>query len=197
MLRFDSVAQMKGRAGRDSGRLSARVRWAIGALVVLLAAAGGAIAFVLTRPAPPPPVGTGLGQTAPDFTLKDLQGRTVALSDFRGKAVLLCFWQSTCPDCSKALPELWALRDRYGERGVVLVGVNLDHELEAAVQYLEGKGYTDLITLWESFDAAMGVVALMNVPLVPYAFLIDRRGVIRFSGTYPALPQPEEIERWL
>ena len=138
-----------------------------------------------------------MGQTAPDFALEDLHGRRVALSDFRGRVVLLVFWQSTCPDCNLALPDVRSLWKRYQNRGVVLVGVNLDYELEWALRYIEANGYSDQITLRQSYDAAMSVVQLYKVPYVPYVLLLDRRGVIRFAGVYPPLPPTAEIERWL
>ncbi len=167
------------------------------ALLALLALAGGAVGWMLTRPEPLPPQGVRTGFTAPNFSLLSLDGQRVALSDYRGRTVLLLFWQSTCPDCAKAMPEVRALWQKYRPRGVVLLGVNLDHDPEAAVAYLRAHGYTDQITLWESFDAAMDVVSLFEVPYVPYLLVIDKRGVIRFHGVYPALPRPEELEKWL
>jgi peroxiredoxin len=140
---------------------------------------------------------TQVGCRAPDFTLPGLTGNPVSLRQFRGKVVLLFFWESTCPDCRRALPRLWELRDRYQGRGLVLVGVNVDVKKEFAERYLKEQGYTDLLVLRGTFEQAMDVVKLFGVELVPHVFIIDRQGVIRFSGTWPVFPTQEEIERWL
>lgn len=146
---------------------------------------------------PRPREGTGVGMLAPDFSLERLDtGDPVSLSDFRGKGVLLLFWQSTCPDCRRAMPYFQELLTRYRDQGLVVLGVCLDHEPEAALEYLRSGGY-ELIPLWGSYERAMGIVELYEVPLVPYVVLIDRKGIIRFRGTFPEVPSPEEIERWL
>lgn len=175
-----------------------RTRYGVLALAGgLLLVAGWAVAYFLTRPSPPPPVGTGVGFTAPDFSLEDLHGRRFALSDFRGRVVLLLFWQSTCPDCNLALPKLRELWHRYRDRGVILVGVNLDYDAGAAEQYIAAHGYGDQITLRTSYDAAMDVVRLLSVPFVPYCLVLDKRGVIRFAGVFPNLPTDRDLEPWL
>lgn len=162
-------------------------------LALLLVGAGVLLGL---RPWAAPPVGPQVGHTAPDFSLPDLSGQEVRLSSFRGKTVLLYFWQSTCPDCRKALPELLALRTQFPNR-VVLLTVNLDYYEEDLRRYLETLGQFDFLVLRGSYEAAMGIVDLFQVPYVPHVFVIDRRGVIRFSGTYPSFPAPEDIRRWL
>lgn len=153
------------------------------------------MALLILRPWAASPVGPEVGQTAPDFSLPDLSGKEVRLSSFRGKPVLLYFWQSTCPDCHKALPELLALRAQFP--GIVLVTVNLDyHELDLRA-YLDRLGGVDFLVLRGSYEAAMGIVDLLQVPFVPHVLFLDRRGVIRFRGTYPELPRPEHIRPWL
>jgi len=121
----------------------------------------------------------------------------VALSDYRGQVVLVLFWQSTCPDCGKALPEARRLWEKYRRRGLAFLGINLDHDPQTAIQYLQSQGYTDQLTLWDSFEAAMGVVTLYEVPYVPFFLIVDRRGILRFRGVYPAVPTEAELERWL
>ncbi|MBQ1694195.1 MAG: TlpA family protein disulfide reductase, partial [Bacteroidales bacterium] len=49
------------------------------------------------------------GQAVPDFTLNDINGKSVKLSDFRGKTVLLLFWASWCPDCRAEIPQIKAM----------------------------------------------------------------------------------------
>ena len=61
-----------------------------------------------------------------DFALKDLDGNTVKLSNFKGKVILLDFWATWCKPCQAAMPFLVSLHKKYGDKGFVLIGVNVD-----------------------------------------------------------------------
>ena len=166
-----------------------------GGIVVVLAVVGVIFALSGHRQ---PPVGTEIGKTAPDFTLSDFQGVKISLSGFRGQVVILEFWQSTCPDCRRETPYLDELYRRYKDKGVVWLGVNLNHDHDAAQKFLEDKGLAgDQTTVGKDYTAAMDVVKLFNVPLVPCVFVIDRRGIIRYRGVYPDKPYAGDIEPWL
>ncbi len=173
-----------------------RRRLLIGSCLALLLLAGGAIAaFFIHRSVP---IGVEIGMLAPDFTLRTFDGEPISLSQFRGRVVLLEFWQSTCPDCRRETPYLDRLYMTYKDRGLVWLGVNLDHDHDAAREYLEENGFSEhQITLGESFTAAMEVVSLLDVPLVPYVIVIDKRGIIRYKGVYPEEPTAPDIEPWL
>ena len=167
-------------------------------LALIVAAAAVALAGSLFFVNRTPPVGTGVGDTAYDFTLNDFDGNPFSLSQFRGQVVLLSFWQSTCPDCRREMPYLAELFNRYRDRGLVWVGVNLDHDHRAAEEYLKEKGFSGMqILLGEPFSEAMRVVDLLEVSLVPSVFVIDKRGIIRYKGVYPEKPTGADIERWL
>jgi thiol-disulfide isomerase/thioredoxin len=62
---------------------------------------------------------------ASDFTLRDLNGKSVSLSDFRGKVVLLNFWATWCTACLAEIPDLIALQKKLGDQ-VAILGVALD-----------------------------------------------------------------------
>ena len=66
------------------------------------------------------------GQPAPDFTLDDLQGQSVSLSDFRGQAVFLDFWASWCGPCIEALPHLEEIKQRTRDQKVIFLNISLD-----------------------------------------------------------------------
>jgi thiol-disulfide isomerase/thioredoxin len=66
-----------------------------------------------------------LTSTIPDFTLPDMEGKSIRLSDFRGKVVLLNFWATWCTACLAELPDLVALKKKLGDR-VIVLGVLLD-----------------------------------------------------------------------
>lgn len=162
--------------------------------VIMLAAIGVVVGLLVASRVP---VGVAVGERAPDFSLEHLiSNRPVSLKEFRGNVVILLFWQSTCPDCRLAMPYFQELLDAYGSQGLVVLGVDLDRDPDQARSYLEEHGYT-LIPLWGSYEEAMSIVELFQVPLVPHAILIDKKGIIRFRGTFPDLPSTAEIEKWL
>ena len=128
--------------------------------------------------------------------LPDLSGAKVSLSDFLGQVVILNFWRSTCPACKLLMPTLERLRQRYQDRGLVVVGINLDGNAVIAARYLQQNGYSDFITLWGLYNVTKEVKNLYGVVGLPRVFLVDRQGVIRFSGLVSGFGE-EDIEPWL
>jgi len=142
------------------------------------------------------PVGNTVGKAAPSFTLSDLTGAKVSLSDFLGQVVILDFWKSTCPGCQALMPTLKDLRQRYQDCGLVVVGINLDANAVIAARYLQRNGYSDFITLWGLYNVTKEVENLYGVVGLPRVFLVDRQGLIRFSGLSSQFGE-EDIEPWL
>jgi len=70
------------------------------------------------------------GAPAPDFTLKSLDGKSLKLSDLRGKAVLLNFWATWCAPCKIETPWIVDLQNQYAAQGLQVVGVSMDDESE-------------------------------------------------------------------
>ncbi len=141
------------------------------------------------------PFGTKIGQAAPTFELADLGGTPVRLTDLRGQVVLLEFWVTTCAACTRSLPALAALRDRYQDKGVVLVGVTIDRKAQDAANFL-ANAHLNITCLWGSQDASRAVMTLYGVEQTPHLFLIDRIGVIRYSTSSGDLSS-KDIEPWL
>jgi len=94
------------------------------------------------------------------------------------------------------MPLLEGLRDRYEEKGLLLVGVSLDRGEEDAKGYLQQHGYHKLVALWESPTAASQVARLYSVFGIPRTFVIDRDGIIRYAG-HPSHLTAAMIEPWL
>lgn len=98
------------------------------ALVVVAVIAAGMLYFGLhaaRRSGTGPPV-TSYGTPAPDFTLETLDGKTVRLSELRGKAVLVNFWATWCGPCKIETPWLVEMQNQYGSQGLQIIGVAMD-----------------------------------------------------------------------
>jgi thiol-disulfide isomerase/thioredoxin len=75
----------------------------------------------------------GIGTPAPDLTLKDLDGKDVSLSEFKGKVVLVNFWATWCDPCRVEIPWLIDMQNKYGSKGFVVLGVAMDEEGQSVV----------------------------------------------------------------
>jgi thiol-disulfide isomerase/thioredoxin len=114
---------------------------------------------------------------APGFTLKDLSGREVSLSHFRGKVVFLDFWASWCAPCLVSIPHLNALYEQYQKEGFEVLGINLDQgNTKALVSFTEAMGITYPILV-----GTPEVVRDYGVNPIPTGFLIDREGNLRLK----------------
>jgi peroxiredoxin len=114
-------------------------------------------------------------KVAPDFTLQSIAGKTVRLSDFRGKAVLLNFWATYCAPCRIEMPWFVELQNRYAAEGLQVVGVAMDdaspNDIEKFANDL-GVNYPILVGE-ETVGNAFG-----GVQFLPSTFYIGRDGKV-------------------
>ena len=116
-----------------------------------------------------------LASPAPDFTLQSLDGKTMRLSDFRGKAVLLNFWATWCGPCKIEMPWFVELQNQYAAQGFQIVGVAMDDASKEDISKFAkdmGVNYPILIGKESVGDEYVGV------PALPESFLIGRDGKI-------------------
>jgi len=125
--------------------------------------------------APRPNVGIRVGNLAPDFTLKGLDGQTVRLSDFRGKAVLLNFWATWCPPCRQEMPDLEKAYQKYKDQGVVFLGIDMQEDQGTVKQFVQQNGYGWIFAV----DSSGQVADTYQAAAIPTSYFIDRDGVIR------------------
>jgi len=115
------------------------------------------------------------GDVAPDFALQSLDGKTVHLSDYRGKAVLLNFWATWCAPCKIEMPWFVELQKEYGAEGLQIVGVAMDDASPKEIADFAkdmAVNYPVLIGKEAVGDAYGGVQFL------PESFYIDRNGKV-------------------
>lgn len=112
-------------------------------------------------------------KSAPDFALKDENGATVHLSDYKGKVVLLNFWATWCGPCRIEIPWFLQFEREYKDRGFAVLGISMDDDgWESVKPYIaeEKINYRILLGNDSVGDLYGGVDAL------PTTFLIDRSG---------------------
>jgi thiol-disulfide isomerase/thioredoxin len=111
-----------------------------------------------------------------DFSLPDLNDRTQALQDYRGKVVLVNFWASWCPPCIYEMPELKRLKDHFADRPFEIVAINVGEK-----KYKVRK-FTKLINLNLPvlLDTSSETFNGWGVKTLPTSFLIDSDGKTRY-----------------
>src|SRR5215831_17106883 len=126
---------------------------------------------------------------APEFDLKDADGKVVHLSDYKGKVVLLDFWATWCGPCKIEIPWFIDFERKYKDQGFAVIGVSMDEEgwpavkpfvSELAINYRILQGTDAIAQLYGGVDA------------LPTTFLIDRDGKI--AETHAGLAGKEDFE---
>jgi cytochrome c biogenesis protein CcmG/thiol:disulfide interchange protein DsbE len=114
-------------------------------------------------------------KAAPDFVLKDMDGASVRLSDYRGKVVLLNFWATWCAPCRLEIPWFVDFEQRFKNSGFSVVGVSMDEEGASVVRpFLSEMGVNYRTLLGDSIVAEL----YGGVNSLPTSLLIDRQGRI-------------------
>ncbi len=151
-------------------------KWFVWAAVIIGA---GSVYYNLSTPEQTSLTSPTQKGAAPQFTLSDIEGRHVSLSQYRGKVVILDFWATWCPPCKKEIPDFISLQHQYASQGLQIIGIGLD-EPSAVASFARTNGI--------NYPVAVGDDAIANlyggVSGIPTTFIIDRNGNIknRFEG---------------
>ena len=137
----------------------------------------GLIAFALATLAPPLATGAVAPQaSAPDFTLRTLNGPNLRLAEQRGRVVMVNFWATLCGPCRQEMPQLDRLYQKYKSSGFVLLGVNVDEDARKATDVAAKLGVTFPVLL----DTDKAVSKLYDLSTMPSTVIIDRDGKVRY-----------------
>ncbi len=108
-----------------------------------------------------------VGSPAPEWTLKDAQGKQHKLSDYRGKVVVIDFWAVWCIPCHQAMPGLQKLHDDLSKRGVVVLGISTGERGGDPQRLMKERGFTyGLLLNGETITEAYHVVGLPTIYVV-------------------------------
>jgi thiol-disulfide isomerase/thioredoxin len=145
------------------------------ALVGVVAAAGG-YAYNTWRTAPQAASDQALAALIA-ARLPDLSGTPQALDQWRGKVVLVNFWATWCAPCREEIPMLVKLQEKYGERGLQLVGIAID-QAEKVRPYAAEMGMNFPILLGSSDGIALARELGNKAAVLPFTLVLDRNGKI-------------------
>lgn len=126
------------------------------------------------------------GAVAPDFTLKDLDGFPVKLSELRGKRVVLVFWASWCPDCRAEVPELKAMYAAADPAKVAFVSVSYDRDFDTLKKYAAENELPGIQLFDPAGKKGSKVGEAYHVKWIPSLYLIDAKGRIELGTVVAA-----------
>jgi cytochrome c biogenesis protein CcmG, thiol:disulfide interchange protein DsbE len=112
---------------------------------------------------------------APDFTLVDLSGAPVQLSELRGQVVLVNVWATWCPPCRAEMPMLQSAYAHYRDQGFTVLAINQREDAATVAAYMQAGGYSFPALL----DSDSAVSGLYQALVLPSSYFIDRAGVVR------------------
>ena len=121
------------------------------------------------------------GSLAPDFTLPDLEGINVTLSKFRGKVVLLNFWNTWCGPCRAEMPSLNNLYLELKDKGFVVLSISIDTSEELVKAFISERKLVFPVLMDKKQKVYSKKYFLYGLPVT---FLIDKKGIIveKFIG---------------
>ena len=113
---------------------------------------------------------------APDFSVKNLVGKTISSKDFKGKVVILNFWATWCPPCKEEIPGFVEAYNEYKDQGLEIIGLSLDQlSPEKVLEF--ARSYKVNYPVAMSTDKIYE--AYQPGQYIPASIIIDKKGMIR------------------
>lgn len=119
--------------------------------------------------------GISQGARARDFRLESLDGSKVSLSDYEGKVVVVNLWATWCPPCRAEIPDLEAAYQDHKDKGLVILGVNIEEPAETVAPFVEEFEMTYPILL----DSNGELMKTYRAQGLPMSFIVDADGIIQ------------------
>lgn len=133
-----------------------------------------------------------ISKKASDFKVTTFDGQDVDMSALRGRPVILNFWASWCVSCRAEAHIVEAAYQKYKDSGPVFIGIAINDERSASLQFIRKYGKTYLLAP----DDTIGTISLnYGVTAAPETFFIDKQGIIRDKALGPV--RPGQIDQFL
>lgn len=131
------------------------------------------------------------GQPSPEFAYEDINGKTVRLSDFRGKYVYIDCWATWCGPCRREQPVLAKLEKKYANRNIRFVSISCDQDKSAWEKVVRGEKLQGIHLIAGKAD---GFLDAYMIAAIPHFILIDPEGkVVNAKMTRPSNPETEKL----
>jgi len=147
---------------------------------------------LITACTKPPDVGPEIGNSAPDFTLKTITGENVALSDSKGKIVIINFWMTGCKGCVNEMSHIQTVFNRWSDKKLTILAINVMESTTIVKDFVSSQELTFTILLDPNGQVSRDYGGLG----VPTTFLIDGKGIIK-AIKHSVFQSPDEIENML
>jgi len=138
-----------------------------------------------------------LGDPAPDFQLRDLNGRLVTLSELRGKVVLLNFWATWCGPCRVEMPAMEQLYQTFSRKDLEILAVSTDAQGVAITRPFQQENHLTFPIL---HDVDFRVGLTYGARSLPMTFMVDRQGIVRhqiFGARDWGTPEAQQLVQML
>jgi thiol-disulfide isomerase/thioredoxin len=126
-----------------------------------------------------------------DFTLKDVTGADVPLQSFKGKVILLDFWATWCGPCKVEIPHFIEFQEKYGAKGLQVVGVSVDDPVDKLAPYVKEMGMNYPVLQGLGHDAVQD--AYGPILGIPVSVMISRDGKV--CATHTGLTGKDVFEK--
>jgi peroxiredoxin len=163
-----------------------KILFVIGGLLVV-----AAMVFLFSSKSPTQAGGPAqIGQPLGDFSLSDIYGKTVKLSDYAGQVVLLNVWATWCPPCKAEMPDLNAYYQAHQDEDFVILAINAGDPASDAAAFAVQKGFAFPVLL----DPGTRVINSLGIQSFPTSILVGPDGVVKTIHIGMFTPQALEDE---